>query len=116
VSVANTYPGLIQLETVVAEVSDPAGVPLNQGVVTFQVNGQTIIAPVINGFATVTFATPLLDFALLFDLFLPHGLTASFSDSRNSFGPSGAGMNVAGILVDFFFHMLALQTQELVQF
>src|SRR5262249_8016294 len=66
VSVQNTYPGLIQLETVTVDVTNPNGFAVNEGIVTFQVNGQTVVAPVVNGTATVTIATGLFDFGALF--------------------------------------------------
>ena len=69
-SVQNTYVGLFQVETVTAQVTAADGVATNAGMVTFQVNGETLAAPVSNGFATVTFATPLLslDFVILLRL------------------------------------------------
>ena len=84
VGIHNVYAGLTQLETVTAQITNPNGFVVNEGVVTFQVNGQTIVAPVHNGVATVTFATGLLDFSNWFSLFFPHSLTASYSDSAAS--------------------------------
>jgi hypothetical protein len=110
--VHNSYVGLIQLETVSVKVMGPNGAPLNQGLVTFQVNNQTLFAPVVNGTAEVTFATGLLDFSILFNLFLPHLLTVSFGGNGN-FAPSNASTSVAGIIVDFIFTQIALELKAL---
>ena len=111
VAVANNYVGLTQLETVVADVTNPFGFPISQGIVTFQVNGQSVTAPVINGVAVVTIATPVLDFNLMLNLVFGHPLTAAFTDSSGLFAPSGAGTTVPGILVDFFFFLLAQESR-----
>jgi len=115
VSVQNTYPGLVQLETVTADVTNVNGFNVNEGVVTFQVNGQTILAPVHNGVATATFATGLLDFALWPYLLFPHPLTASYSDSSGVFAPSGTGITVQAIWIDYFLTLLAMELQGLNQ-
>ncbi len=112
-SVQNTYPGLVQLETVFASVSNPNGYPVNEGFVTFQVDGQTVVAPVVNGVATATVATGLLDFSVLNDLLFSHALTASYSDSSGIFAPSGAGITEPAIWIDYFMSLLA---QQLTQF
>jgi hypothetical protein len=108
----NMYVGLVQLETVSVHVTSPNGVPLNQGLVTFQVNNQTLFAPVVNGTAQVTFATGMLDFSILFNLFLPHMLTASYGGSGN-FTTSNASASVPGIIVDFIFSQIAQQLRLL---
>jgi hypothetical protein len=113
VSVQNTYPGLIQLETIEVSVTNPNGFTVNEGNVTFQVDGQTMVAPVVNGMATVTVATGLLDFSALNDLLFSHPLTASYSDGSGLFAPSGAGLSEPAIWIDFFVSLLA---QQLTQF
>ncbi len=114
--VQNQYPGLVQLETVAAAVTNINGYVVNEGVVTFQVNGQTLVAPVVNGIATVTFATSLLDPNDLNDYLFSHPLTASYSDSSGIFAPSGAGTSVPAIWIDFLMSLLASQLRELTQF
>jgi len=115
VSIQNSYPGLVQLETVTAEVTNANGFVVNEGVVTFQVNGQTIFAPVHNGVATATFATGLLDLSVWPDLLFTHPLTASFSDSSSIFAPSGTATSVAAIWIDFFLSLLSAQLRGLNQ-
>ena len=104
------------METVTAHVSSANGALVNGGIVTFQVNGQTIVAPVVNGTATVTLATGLLDPAVLIDLFFAHPLTASFTDNGGSFGSSSTVDTLPPILLDFFLYKLALQLAPLNQF
>jgi hypothetical protein len=111
--IQNTYVGIIQLQTVVVHVAGPGGLPINQGFVSFQVNGQTLTAPVVNGFADVTFGTSLLDFGLMFDLILPHPLFANYNGSGNLFAPSSSATSVPGLLVDFLFFQIALELQAL---
>jgi hypothetical protein len=111
-SVQNTYPGLIQLETIVVGVTNPNGYTVNEGVVTFQVDGQTVTAPVVNGVATATVATGLLDIGALNDLLFSHPLSASYGDSLGVFTPSGAGLTEPAIWIDFFFSQLALQMTQ----
>lgn len=114
VSIHNTYPGLNQVETVVAYVTNSLGVPINQGVVSFQLAGLTIVAPVVNGFASATFIIPMLDFAFLLDLFLAHSLTAGYNDfgNNNFLLPSGTGTTVPAILLDFFLTQFAGQLTQ----
>ena len=95
---------------------DAAGDLINEGIVTFQVNGQTMAAAVHNGIATVTFATPMLDFAFLVDLLFAHTLSAGYSDAGGSFGPSGTALTEAAILFDFFNFLLAQELAQLTQF
>jgi hypothetical protein len=116
VSVQNQYPGLVQLETVTVDVTNPNGYSVDEGIVAFQVNGQTLFAPVVNGTATVTFSTGLLDFADLDDYLFAHPLTANYSDGSGLFAPSGQGMEVSAIWFDFFFSLLASQLRQLTQF
>jgi hypothetical protein len=113
VGITNTYPGLIQTETVLVHVTDMAGVPVSQGLVTFQVNDEQVTAPVVNGFALATIATPLLDFALWMDLFFGHPLTVNYADSDGSFGSSSTSATVPGLIVDYFFAQIAQQLQLL---
>jgi hypothetical protein len=114
ISVQNQYPGFVQAETVVVEVTDSAGIPINEGVVTFQVDNQTVTAPVIDGVATATIDSGLLDFSLLADLLFAHPLTASYSGS-GSFDASSTGTTVPAILLDFFFYEIALELAALSQ-
>jgi hypothetical protein len=116
-SVQNTYVGLYQVETVTAHVTNSAGVPINYGAVTFQLNGQTMAAPVSNGFATVTFVTPLLssDFSILMNDFFTHPLDVAFSDPAGLFGGSSNGLVDPPMLLDFFLFLLAGQNPQLVQ-
>ncbi len=115
VSVQNSYPGLVQLETVTADVTNINGYVVNGGIVTFQVNGQTLFAPVVNGVATVTFSTGLLDLNDLNDYLFSHPLTASYSDSKGIFAPSGSGLSVPAIWIDYFMSLLTSQLRELTQ-
>ncbi len=109
----NSYPGFAQIETVSAQVTSNANVTVNEGFVTFAVNDITLTAPVVNGFANVTFNTPFLnalfDFMVLINLFFPHTLTASYSDPGGVFGPSSASISVPGMLVDFFDSIIAAE-------
>jgi hypothetical protein len=111
--VQNTYAGIIQLETVVVHVTGPGGSPVSQGLVAFQVNNQTLFAPVVNGFANVTFGTSVLDLGLMFDLVLPHALFANYMGSGNFFAPSSTATSVPGLLVDFLFFQIAQQLEAL---
>jgi hypothetical protein len=115
-SIVNQYPGFSQLETVTARVTDPAGDAINEGFVTFQVNGQTLIAPVHNNFVTVTFATPIFDLSILPNLFFAHTLTAAYNDLNVIFGPSNTSATVPAILFDFIFHLIAVEQSLLMQF
>ncbi|MHB1426202.1 MAG: choice-of-anchor Q domain-containing protein [Gemmataceae bacterium] len=115
VSVQNTYPGFFQLETVTVDVTNPNGFVVNQGVVTFQVNGQTVVSAVHNGVAVASIATGLFDFGALYDLLFPHTLTAGFSDSLGGFAMSGTGTTVPAIWIDFLFSLLASQSLALTQ-
>jgi hypothetical protein len=107
-SVQNTYVGLFQVETVTAHVTDSAGVAVNNGVVTFQLNGSAVVAPVSSGFATVTIVTPLLslDFGILFNDFFSHPLDAVFSDPAGLFGGSNNTLIDPPMLLDFFFFLI----------
>jgi hypothetical protein len=116
ISVANAYPAFVQFETVTAQVTDPPGYAINEGDITFQVDGQTIVAPVINGFATATFVTPFFRLSSLYYLFFPHALTASYSDPSGVFAPSGAGVTLLPILLDFYLSLLTQEFQVLTQF
>jgi len=51
----------------------------------------------------------------LTELFFPHPLTASYSDSSGVFAPSGTGVTELGILVDFFLSLLTSQLRGLPQ-
>ncbi len=115
VGVHNSYPGLDQRETVTVNVTNINGFAVNEGIVTFQVNGKTLFAPVVNGVATVTFDTSLLDFNDLNDYLFSHPLTASYSDSSGIFAPSGSGISVPAIWIDFFMSLLSSQILELNQ-
>jgi hypothetical protein len=112
VNVSNVYEGIIQLETVTVDVTNPNGVPVNEGVVAIQVNNQTVFAPVVHGVATATLATGLLDFSLLAELFFSHALTSSYSDSSGDFAPSGTSVALPPILLDFFLFEIAQQFQS----
>jgi hypothetical protein len=72
---------------------------------------------VVDGFAMATFITPLLDFfnfTVLLDLFFAHSLTASYNDSINNdfLTPSGTGITVPPILLDFFLTEIAGQMTQ----
>jgi hypothetical protein len=115
--VQNTYPGFFtQMETVTARVTDATGHLVNEGIVTFQVNGQTMVAGVHNGVATVTFATPMFNFAILVDLFFAHTLTANYTDPGGSFGPSSAAVTEQAILLDLIDFLLATEFASIAQF
>ncbi|MHB1571761.1 MAG: putative Ig domain-containing protein, partial [Solirubrobacteraceae bacterium] len=116
VSVQNQYPGLVQVETVTVDVTNPNGYAVDEGYVTLQVDGQTVYAPVINGVATATVATSLFDFGALFDLFFAHSLTVAYNDGSGNFGPSSASTEVPSILLDFFTFLIAEQYQQLTQY
>ncbi len=111
VNVSNVYEGIIQLETVTVDVTNPNGIAVNEGVVAIQVNNQTVMAEVHNGVATATVASSLFDFSLLAELFFPHALTANYDDSSNDFAPSGSSITLPPILLDFFLFELAQQFQ-----
>jgi hypothetical protein len=115
VSIQNSYPGLVQIETVYADVTNANGYLVNEGVVTFQVDGQTIYAPVHNGVATATFATGLLDLSLWQDLLFSHPLTASYGDGSGVFAPSGTGTSLPAIWLDFFLSLLSAQLRRVNQ-
>jgi len=114
-NVQNTYVGFVQVETVTAQVSDPLGIPVNSGFVTFSVNGETLVAPVSNGLATVTFMTPLLslDMVILLNDFFAHALDVVFSDPSGIFGPSAASLSEPAMLLDFLLFLQTAQVQSL---
>jgi hypothetical protein len=114
--VQNNYPGFTQVETVTARVTDLSGHLLSEGIVTFQVNGQTKVAAVHNGIATVTFTTSMLDFSVLVDLFFSHTLAATYTDVGGLFGPSNTAITEPAILFDFLDFLLATEFGGLVQF
>lgn len=97
------------METVTVAVASANGSVVNEGVVAIQVDGQTVFAPVVNGMATATVATSLFDLNVLIDLFFPHLLTATYTDSSGTFTGSSAFDTVPAILWDFFMAELALQ-------
>jgi hypothetical protein len=117
-SVTNQYPFLSfsQLETVTATVVDQFGLPINEGVILFQVNGLSIAAPVHNGTASAVFDTPLLNMAFLTYLLNPHALTATYIDSAGVFGNSASATQVPAILFDFInqfiFDFLQMTNQQ----
>jgi hypothetical protein len=111
VNVSNVYQGFIQLETVTVDVTSASGIAINQGFVAIQVNGQTVNAPVVNGVATATVASSLLDFSLLAELFFSHSLMANYDDGNGSFAPSGASLTLPPNLLDFFLFEIAEQFQ-----
>jgi hypothetical protein len=115
ISVTNQYPGFVQLQTVTVAVTDGNGRAVTTGDVTFQDDGQTLVAPVVNGEASVTFATGFFDFGALIDLFFAHPLTVAYSDNGGPFAPSGAFDTVPAILLDFFIYELSLQLAPLNQ-
>jgi hypothetical protein len=114
-NVQNTYVGLYQVETVTAQVTDSQGLPVNEGFVTFNLNGITFTAPVSNGSASVTFTTPMLslDMTILLDDFFSHALTVSYSDSAGVFASSGTSLSEAGMLLDFMLFLQGTQFASL---
>jgi hypothetical protein len=110
-SIQNSYVGVFQIEKVTAQVTDPSGITINSGVVTFHVDGETLSAPVVNGFATVTFVTPMvsLDMTILLNDFFTHSLDAVFSDSSGIIGNADGTVSEPGMLLDF---MLFLQANQ----
>jgi hypothetical protein len=110
------YPGFAQFETVTVHVANPNGVPVTKGAVAIQVDGQTVYATVVNGQATATVVSGLLDFSLLFDLFFPHPLSASYSDGTGTFLSSNTSTTVPPILLDFFLFEIAQELAPLSQF
>jgi hypothetical protein len=115
VSITNSYPGLVQLETVVINVTNSDGFVVDEGVVTIQCDGQTIFAPVHNGVATATFATGLLDLNALPELIFAHPLTATYSDVFGVFAGSVATLTEPAIWIDFLLTLLATQLKGLNQ-
>ncbi len=116
-NVFNTYVGLFQEETVTAQVTNPQGIPINTGVIAFQVNGQTVFAPVVNGFATATIVTSLLDMNLtiLLNDFFTHGLDAVYSDPAGIFGSSGSSVSEPGMLFDYLLFLESISFGSLAQ-
>jgi hypothetical protein len=114
-NIHNSYAGPFQIETVTAQVTDPSGITINSGTVTFHVNGETFSAPVKNGFATVTFVTPMvsLDFTILMNDFFSHSLDATFSDPSGLFGTAGASVSEPAMLLDFVLFLQASQLGSL---
>jgi len=84
--------------------------------VILQVNGQTIIAPVVNGVATATFTTSFFDMNDLIDLLFSHPLTATYTDNGGPFLTSSTFDTVPAILLDFFVSLLAQQLAPVSQF
>src|SRR5262249_15847046 len=96
-------------ETITAAVTDAEGIPVNAGFVTFQVNGETFMAPVSNSIATVTIATPMLslDMTILLNDFFSHTLDAVFGDPARIFGTDIGSVIEPAMLLDF---LLSLET------
>jgi hypothetical protein len=113
-NVQNSYAGLVQVETVTVQVTNGAGLPVNEGFVTLNLNGETLVGYVHNGYATVTFLTPMFELELLILLndFFPHGLDAVFSDPAGVFGSAGASTSVPGMLLDFLLYLQTAQLQS----
>ena len=112
----NSFPGLVELQTVTVDVTNPNGYAVNRGVVAISDDGQTQYASVVNGVASATFAAGLLDFNILFDLFFSHPLTVSYGDSSGVFSPSSTVAVLPPILLDFFTFLIAEQYQQLTQY
>jgi hypothetical protein len=110
-NVQNNYVGLYQLETVTVAVSDPVGIAVNEGTVTFQLNGLTFTAPVNNGVASVTIVTPMLslDMTILLDDFLTHALNVSYNDPAKVFGFANTSLTEPGMLFDFLSFLQAAE-------
>ena len=53
--------------------------------------------PTINGVATATLATGLLDFSLLTELFFSHPLTAGYSNNSGSFAVRNSNSRSRGV-------------------
>ena len=115
VGVTSTFVGFTQVETIVAQVTNAFGIPISQGIVTFQVNGQTVFAPVVNGMAVVNVASGVLDPSLLYNLFFMHALTVDFSDAGGSFTASGTSTSVPPILLEFYLWLISEQLAPLGQ-
>jgi hypothetical protein len=116
-NITNVYIGLYQVETVTAQVSDPEGIPISGGFVTFLVNGESFMAPVNNGFATVTFATPMLSFdtTILMNDFNSHALDAVYGDPAGIFGSGSISVSEPAMLLDFLIYLQSLQFSSLAQ-
>ncbi len=114
-NVQNTYVGLYQVETVTAQVTDPLGIPVNEGIVTFLVNGETVLAPVSNGFATAIIVTPLLSMntTILLNDFFPHALDAVFSDPAGIFSSGSTSISEAAMFLDFLLYLQTVQFSSL---
>jgi hypothetical protein len=116
-NVYNTYVGLFQVETVTAEVTDPQGIPVNEGVVNFDVNGETVAAPVVNGFASATIVTSMfsLDLTILLNDFFTHSLDAVYSDPSGAIGSSGGSVSEAAMLLDYLLFLESTSFGSLAQ-
>jgi hypothetical protein len=116
-SIQNTYVGVFQVETITAFVTDPNGIAINEGVVTFQVNGETVTALVSHGFAMVIIETPLLslDLSILISDFFQHALNVGYNDPNGIFGSSGTSAMEAPMLLDFFLFLSSEQPLQLLQ-
>jgi hypothetical protein len=114
-SIQNSYVGLFQVETVTAQVTSGAGIPVNEGVVTFSVDGETLTAPVHNGSASITFITPMiaLDMTTLVNDFFEHSLDAVYSDPSGIFGTGSSSVTEPGMLFDFLLSLQAAQFSSL---
>jgi hypothetical protein len=116
-NIHNNYVGLFQVETVTAQVSDPLGIPINSGVVTFLVNGQTVVAPVVNGVASATIVTSLfsLDMTVLLNDFFTHALDAVYSNPAGIFGSSGVTVSEPAMLLDYLLFLESTSFGSLAQ-
>jgi hypothetical protein len=116
-NVHNSYVGLFQVETVTAQVTDPNGSPINSGVVTFLVNGEAVVAPVVNGFASATIVTSLfsLDMTILLNDFFTHSLDAVYSDPAGIFGSSGVSVSEPAMLLDYLLFLESTSLGSLAQ-
>jgi hypothetical protein len=116
-NITNVYVGLYQVETVTAQVSNPEAIPVNEGFITFQVNGESFMVPVNNGVATVTIATPMLslDPTILADDFSSHLLDAIYGDPAGIFGSGNASVTEPAMLLDFLIYLQSLQFSSLAQ-
>jgi hypothetical protein len=100
---ATTKYGLFnQTDTITAQVTDPLGLPINGGTITFTDHGESVNASVTNGVATGVFT-----FSLFNEVPAAHAVTAMF-DGTTSFGTSMGTSSVPDSTFSWFFQFVLL--------
>ena len=97
--------GLFRVQETLTAVVRNAGVPVNEGFVTFTEGGQTVTAPIINGLAMVTLNIPLSA-----ENPFEHTVAIAFGDNTGNLFASQSLFTIRATLLDFLFQLLAIES------